>query len=83
MLAIFTAGGRPPTPVIIPALSKSAGHKVFELALSNGRLAGARDTIRINKGEQIELRWSSDRPIALHLHGYDIEVSGCTGCARR
>lgn len=27
----------------------------------------------MKRGERVELRWKSDRPIALHLHGYDIE----------
>jgi hypothetical protein len=29
--------------------------------------------IRVKQGDVVKLRWSSDRPIALHLHGYDIE----------
>jgi hypothetical protein len=31
------------------------------------------ETLRVKRGERIELRWKSDRPIALHLHGYDVE----------
>ena len=27
----------------------------------------------MKQGDRVELRWKSDRPIALHLHGYDIE----------
>jgi hypothetical protein len=30
-------------------------------------------TLRVKRGEDVELRWSSDRRIQLHLHGYDIE----------
>jgi FtsP/CotA-like multicopper oxidase with cupredoxin domain len=52
---------QPPTP------------RVFELSLVNGRLTANADTIRVKKGDAIELRWTSDRPITLHLHGYDIE----------
>ena len=33
------------------------------------------ETLRVKRGERVELRWKSDRPIALHLHGYDIERS--------
>jgi hypothetical protein len=29
--------------------------------------------VRVKQGDIVKLRWSSDRPIALHLHGYDIE----------
>jgi FtsP/CotA-like multicopper oxidase with cupredoxin domain len=29
--------------------------------------------IRVKQGDWVRLRWVSDRPIVLHLHGYDIE----------
>ena len=29
--------------------------------------------IRVRQGDWVRLRWISDRPIVLHLHGYDIE----------
>ena len=29
--------------------------------------------IQANRGDWVELRWRSDRPVALHLHGYDLE----------
>src|SRR5262245_17810056 len=47
--------------------------KVFELAITNGRVAAAAETVRVSKGDDVELRWTSDRAITLHLHGYDIE----------
>jgi hypothetical protein len=49
-------------------------HKVLELSIVNGALKGADNTVRIKQGDEVELRWSSDRPIELHLHGYDIET---------
>jgi hypothetical protein len=52
--------------------------KVFELAVADGRVAGS-DTLRVKRGDRVELRWSSDRRIALHLHGYDIERSVAPG----
>lgn len=48
--------------------------KAYELMLVDGRVPGRSNTLRLKKGEKVELRWTSDRPIALHLHGYDIEV---------
>ena len=30
--------------------------------------------LRLRQGEAVELRWSSDRSMALHLHGYDLET---------
>ena len=29
--------------------------------------------VRVRQGDTVKLRWTSDRPIVLHLHGYDIE----------
>jgi hypothetical protein len=55
------------------ALAQAPG-KSFELALADGRVAAERSTLRVKKGDRIELRWTSDRPIALHLHGYDLET---------
>ena len=48
--------------------------KAFELAIVKGRVDGAQETLRVRKGDKVELRWTSDRRIALHLHGYDIET---------
>jgi hypothetical protein len=47
--------------------------KVFTLSLVNGALRGD-DTIKVQQGDDVELRWSSDKPAELHLHGYDIEI---------
>jgi FtsP/CotA-like multicopper oxidase with cupredoxin domain len=49
--------------------------KAFELAIAKGRVDAAQQTVRVKKGDKVELRWTSDRRIALHLHGYDIEVT--------
>lgn len=35
----------------------------------------AHGTVRVRKGDKVELRWSSDGPIVLHLHGYDLEAT--------
>src|SRR5262249_9188594 len=48
--------------------------QVFELAIVNGRVSAPGQTIRVKKGDHVELRWSSDRRIELHLHGYDLEA---------
>lgn len=48
--------------------------KVFDLALRDGRVAATLDTLRVAKGDRVELRWKSDRPIEVHLHGYDLQA---------
>ena len=37
--------------------------------------------IRVKQGDAVTLRWTTDRPIVLHLHGYDIEKKVEPGAA--
>lgn len=53
--------------------------KRFALSIVDGKLVAASDTIRVKQGDDVELRWSSDKPMELHLHGYDIEVNVAPG----
>jgi FtsP/CotA-like multicopper oxidase with cupredoxin domain len=46
----------------------------FEFQLAGGRLAAGDKTVRVAKGDAVELRWTSDRAVELHLHGYDVQV---------
>ena len=55
--------------------------RVFEIALSGGALAEANTTIRVTEGETVEIRWTSDAPVTLHLRGYDVEVVAKPGAA--
>ena len=52
----------------------SGQHKVLTLAVVNGAVPDVGDTIRVKQGDDLEFRWSGDKPMELHLHGYDIEV---------
>jgi hypothetical protein len=46
----------------------------FDLEIGKGRVAQSMRLIRVTQGDAVRLRWSTDRPIVLHLHGYDIEI---------
>ena len=46
---------------------------VFDVRIENGSVAPGVRLIRVKQGDAVRLRWTSDRPIILHLHGYDIE----------
>jgi hypothetical protein len=35
---------------------------------------GRTTVLRLRQGEVVELRWSSDRRMDIHLHGYNLEV---------
>ena len=62
--------------VLAPSLAVTgakADELTFELRIERGQLPTNKRLIRVKQGDVVKLRWSSDRPIALHLHGYDIE----------
>ena len=46
----------------------------FDLRIEKGRVAQSMRLIRVRQGDAVKLRWTTDRPIILHLHGYDIET---------
>ncbi|HET9175940.1 MAG TPA: hypothetical protein VFN84_06245 [Pseudolabrys sp.] len=50
-----------------------ADELTFELRIERGHVPANMRLIRVKQGDVVKLRWSSDRSIALHLHGYDIE----------
>jgi hypothetical protein len=51
-----------------------AAERVFDLTIAHGKLTDGNDTIRVQQGDSVVLRWRSDRPIVLHLHGYETET---------
>jgi len=66
---------------VAPLLAAAAEppSKSFELAIAKDGVAPAQGTVRVKKGDKVELRWTSDRRIVLHLHGYDIETTVAPG----
>lgn len=46
---------------------------VVELVLRGGALPADQQVIRLRIGDDVTLRWRTDRPITIHLHGYDIQ----------
>lgn len=62
---------------VLAAISPAGAQaeKTFAIALIDGKAAADQQTLRVSKGDKVVLRWTSDRRIALHLHGYDLETS--------
>jgi hypothetical protein len=56
-----------------------AAELAFDLKIEQGRVAKSMRLIRVKQGDSVTLRWTSDRPIVLHLHGYDIEAKVVSG----
>jgi len=66
----------------LPLVSTAiAAERLFDLTIAHGKLTGGQDTIHVHQGDNVVLRWHSDRPIALHLHGYDLETRVVPGTA--
>lgn len=61
------------------ALLAQAREVAFDLKLTGGKVAPAMQLIRVKQGDAVKLRWTSDRPITVHLHGYDIEKKVAPG----
>jgi hypothetical protein len=51
----------------------SAVELTFDFHIERGQVTESTQAIRIKQGDVVKLRWHTDRPIILHLHGYDIE----------
>lgn len=48
--------------------------RLFELALKDGRLPESQRLLRVRQGDEVTLKWTTDRPFTLHVHGYDLEA---------
>lgn len=53
--------------------------RVFVLEIANQQVAEDMRVLRVNQGDTVTLKWSSDRSLQLHLHGYDIEKTVTAG----
>jgi len=58
----------------IRAFAARAARRAIELRIVARRVEGGSDTIRLVRGEKATLRLTSDEPMTIHVHGYDIET---------
>ena len=56
------------------AVAQENSPRVIEVRVENRKVVAPEEAIRITQGDVIELRWSSDEAVELHLHGYDVEL---------
>ncbi len=52
----------------------STGERVFELALSKGRLISGPERLEVHEGDSVVLEIFSDTSDELHVHGYDLRA---------
>lgn len=65
-----------------PAVSSDtpgAGTVRFELEIRERRLHWPDGVVRVSRGDRVELAWTTDEPVRLHLHGYDREFQVLPG----
>jgi hypothetical protein len=65
----------------VAAMPAVAGDRQFALQVANGQVPENMRVLRVTQGDSVRLRWSVDRPLVLHLHGYDIEKRVDPGAA--
>jgi hypothetical protein len=63
--------------LIVLAVSSSLGvtaaELTFDLRLEQGQVPDNMRLIRVHEGDVVRLRCTTDQPLVLHLHGYDIK----------
>jgi hypothetical protein len=73
--------------IVVGALAASLllalpGHgdatKTVEIVIKNGQVVGKK-SVRVSRGDTVVLRWTSDKRLQLHLHGYDVETTVSPG----
>src|SRR4029450_10471560 len=54
-------------------LAADAAEVTYVLAITDGHVPNNMRLIRVKQNDVVKLEWSTDKPISVHLHGYDIE----------
>ena len=63
----------PVVGALAPSVSAQAAELTFDLKIEHGKVAQNMRLIRVKQLDVVKLRWGTDQPLTLHLHGYDIE----------
>jgi hypothetical protein len=64
-------------PVVLATLlaavaGSAAEERIFILNLEHGAVPPDMQVIQVQQGDQVKLRWTTDKTIVVHLHGYDL-----------
>jgi len=69
-----------------PSPAQDRPARIIALSLVDGRVSGpdlsagpGAPVLRAQQGERLDLHWTSDRAVVLHLHGYDREAAATPG----
>ncbi len=64
---------------VLDATAAGAAEVTFVLPIANGRVPENMRLIRVKRNDVVTLKWSADKTMSLHLHGYDIEKEVAPG----
>jgi len=70
---IATYVAAPLMTLCLIAAQAVAQSRSVDLVISNGELPQDQRLVAVSQGDELTLRLTSDKPVAVHLHGYDIE----------
>ena len=73
-LVWLAAGAIVPTALIHAAVGQDGPPQVIDVRIESRKVVALKEAIQIIESDVIELRWTSDEPVKLHLHGYDLEI---------
>ena len=73
-LAWFVIAAVAPIALIPEAFSQDGTARVIQVKIEMRKVVAPKRAIRITENEAVELHWSSDEAVKLHLHGYDKEL---------
>jgi hypothetical protein len=54
-------------------VAAGAAEVTYVLTIANNRVPDNMRLIRVKQNDIVKLEWSTDKPMNVHLHGYDIE----------
>ena len=52
----------------------SSSTVVQRLRIEQRTLVGGSGTLRVSKGDRLNIEWTTDEPLLLHVHGYELET---------
>src|SRR5262245_62782567 len=54
-------------------VAADAAEVTYALTVANGRVPDNMRLVRVKQNDVVKLEWRTDKPLSVHLHGYDIE----------
>lgn len=70
----LAAGLFMPAVPIQAAIAQGTPQPAIDVRIEARKVVAPVAAIRITEGDTVELRWTSDEPVELHLHGYDLKI---------